>query len=47
MVDESFTTADAHERLIAAGVSRERRAEIIDKLAAQAILQKALDALAG
>jgi putative Holliday junction resolvase len=45
MVDESFTTADTHEHLIAAGVSRERRAELIDKLAAAAILQRALDLL--
>lgn len=43
MVDESFTTADTHEHLIAAGVSRARRDEIIDKLAAAAILQRALD----
>ena len=45
MVDESFTTAETHERLIEAGVSRERRAELVDKLAAAAILQRALDAL--
>jgi putative holliday junction resolvase len=45
MVDESYTTAETHERLIEAGMSRARRDEIIDKLAAQAILQKALDAL--
>jgi putative holliday junction resolvase len=43
MVDESFTTADTHERLIEAGVSRARRDEIIDKMAAAAILQRALD----
>jgi putative Holliday junction resolvase len=47
LVDESFTTADAHERLIAAGVSRERRAALVDKLAAAAILQAALDAMRG
>jgi putative holliday junction resolvase len=45
MQDESLTTADAHERMIAAGISRERRAELVDKLAAAAILQAALDAL--
>ncbi len=45
MVDESFTTAETHERLIEAGLSRERRAEIVDKLAAAAILQRALDLL--
>lgn len=44
MVDESFTTAETHERLIKAGVSRARRDEIVDKLAAAAILQRALDA---
>ncbi|HYP63305.1 MAG TPA: Holliday junction resolvase RuvX [Acidocella sp.] len=43
MVDESFTTAETHEHLIAAGVSRARRDEIIDKMAAAAILQRALD----
>jgi putative holliday junction resolvase len=41
--DESFTTADAHEHLIAADISRARRGEIIDKMAAAAILQAALD----
>jgi len=45
MVDESFTTADTHEHLINAGVSRARRDEIIDRMAAAAILQRALDAL--
>jgi putative Holliday junction resolvase len=45
MVDESFTTADTHEHLINAGVGRARRDEIIDKMAAAAILQRALDAL--
>jgi putative Holliday junction resolvase len=45
--DESFTTADAHERLIEAGVSRARRAELVDRLAAAAILQQVLDRLPG
>jgi len=45
LVDESFTTADAHERMIEAGLSRARRGEIIDKAAAAAILQAALDAM--
>jgi len=45
LVDESFTTADAHARMIEAGVSRTRRAELVDKLAAAAILQAALDAM--
>jgi putative Holliday junction resolvase len=44
--DESFSTADTHEHLIAAGLSRERRDQIIDKMAAAAILQRALDLLA-
>jgi putative Holliday junction resolvase len=44
MQDESLTTADAHEMLIGADVSRARRHELIDKVAAAAILQAALDA---
>lgn len=47
MMDESFSTAETHERLIAAGLSRARRDAIVDKLAAAAILQRALDALNG
>jgi putative Holliday junction resolvase len=47
MQDESLTTADAHERMIEAGISRERRAELVDKLAAAGILQAALDAMQG
>ena len=43
MVDESFTTAETHEHLINAGISRARRGEIIDKMAAAAILQRALN----
>jgi putative Holliday junction resolvase len=46
MQDESFTTSDTHEHLIAANISRARRSEIVDKMAAAAILQKALDRLA-
>lgn len=45
MVDESYSTFETHERLIEAGVSRARRAEIVDKLAAAEILQRALDKL--
>ncbi len=45
MIDESFTTAETHEHLINAGISRARRDEIIDKMAAAAILQRALDKL--
>ncbi len=44
MVDESYSTSETHERLIAAGLSRARRAEIVDKLAAAEILQRALEA---
>ena len=47
MQDESLTTADAHERMIEAGISRERRAELVDKLAAAGLLQAALDAMQG
>ncbi len=42
--DESLTTADAHEAMIAADVSRARRARLVDQVAAAAILQAALDA---
>jgi putative Holliday junction resolvase len=45
LIDESFSSADAHEHMIAAGISRARRAELVDKLAAAAILQAALDEL--
>jgi putative Holliday junction resolvase len=45
MVDESFTTAETHAHLVEAGVSRARRDEIIDKMAAAAILQRALDSM--
>ena len=44
--DERLTTAAAERTLIAADVSRKRRAEVIDSLAAQYILQAALDRLA-
>ena len=43
--DESFTTVEAEEVLINGGVRRERRKEIIDKVAAQIILQTYLDHL--
>lgn len=45
MIDESYSTAETHEQLIEAGVSRARRAEIIDKMAAAEILRRALAAL--
>jgi putative Holliday junction resolvase len=44
MQDESLTTADAHETLIATGIGRARRGAAIDRLAAANILQAALDA---
>jgi putative Holliday junction resolvase len=44
MWDETLTTADLHEMLIhEADMSRERRAAVIDKMAAAWILQLALD----
>lgn len=41
--DERLSTAEAERMLIAADTSRQRRAEVIDKLAATIILQGALD----
>jgi putative Holliday junction resolvase len=41
--DERLSTAEAERLLIAADTSRQRRAEVIDKLAATLILQGALD----
>jgi putative Holliday junction resolvase len=44
MWDETLTTADLHDMLIhEADMSRERRAAVIDKMAAARILQLALD----
>ncbi len=44
MWDETLTTADLHEMLVnEADMSRERRAAVIDKMAAAKILQMALD----
>jgi len=46
MQDESLTTFEAHETMIeAADLSRARRTKIIDKVAAAAILQAALDSV--
>lgn len=42
-IDERFTTAGAERSLIAAGVKRKGRKKVIDKLAAQQILQTYLD----
>ena len=41
--DETLTTSETHEALIAADVSRQRRAELVDRLAAARMLQSALD----
>ena len=43
--DERFSTAAVERDLIAMDVSRSKRAEVIDKMAAAYILQGALDAL--
>lgn len=44
--DERLTTAEAEEAMIAAGVKREKRAEMIDAAAAAVILSDALKVLA-
>jgi putative holliday junction resolvase len=41
--DERLTTKSAHDVLIEAGTSRRRRKEVVDKLAAQIMLQNYLD----
>ena len=41
--DETLTTSDTHAALIAADVSRARRAEVVDRMAAALMLQSALD----
>jgi len=45
--DERMTTAAVNRMLIQAGTRRERRKEVVDKLAAQQILQAFLEARAG
>ena len=42
-VDERFTSVDAERQLIAAGLSRSRRKQVIDQQAAVLILQSFLD----
>jgi len=42
-VDERFSSVDAERQLIAAGMSRQRRKEVIDQQAAVVILQSWLD----
>ncbi len=44
LVDERFSTVEAEQILLTANVSRARRKEVIDKLAAAVILQRWLDA---
>jgi len=41
--DERFTTAEAERVLVFAGVRREKRRSVVDKLAAALILQGYLD----
>jgi len=43
LVDESFSTVEAEAVLLAADVSRAKRKQVIDKLAAAVILQRWLD----
>jgi putative holliday junction resolvase len=43
LIDESFSTVEAEELLLAADVSRARRREVIDKIAAAVILRRWLD----
>lgn len=45
-VDERFTTAGAQRALIAADVSRKKRKQVVDKVAAAQILQTYLDRIA-
>jgi len=44
LIDESYSTVEAEEVLLAAHVSRARRKQVVDKLAASVILQRWLDA---
>lgn len=43
LIDESFSTVEAEVPLLAADVSRARRRQVVDKLAAAVILQRWLD----
>jgi len=43
LIDESFSTVEAEEVLLAADLSRARRREVIDKMAAAVILRRWLD----
>jgi putative Holliday junction resolvase len=44
LIDESYSTVEAEEVLLAADLSRARRKEVIDKVAAAIILKRWLDA---
>ncbi|HEX7507132.1 MAG TPA: Holliday junction resolvase RuvX [Polyangia bacterium] len=44
LIDESFSTVEAEAVLLAADMSRARRKQVIDKMAAAVILQRWLDA---
>jgi putative Holliday junction resolvase len=45
--DESLTTVEANERMIEAGVSRQKRKELVDQWAAKLLLESYLEYLAG
>ena len=47
LIDESFSTVEAEAVLLAADMSRARRKQVIDKMAAAVILQRWLDAQRG
>jgi putative Holliday junction resolvase len=47
LIDESFSTVEAEEVLLAADLSRARRREVVDKVAAAVILRRWLDANPG
>jgi putative Holliday junction resolvase len=47
LVDESFSTVEAEDVLLAADVSRARRRQVVDRIAAAVILRRWLDANGG
>jgi putative holliday junction resolvase len=47
LLDESFTTTEAEAVLIEANLSRARRKQVVDRLAAALILQRYLDRVGG
>ena len=44
LIDESFSTVEAEQVLLEADMSRARRKQVVDKMAAAVILQRWLDA---